>query len=94
MSEQDFIRDYGRVAAGGIVMLRDQDDDLQSCIFLTEDAEGLFGCKIHPAKPEQCAGFPFQWRPKNVVSYCEGMRALEGLPPGAKDKHMAKPRKD
>lgn len=62
-------------------ILRDQEDDLKSCIFLFEDEEGLAGCRIHGEKPTQCAGFPFLWRPKNILKFCDGMRALEGLEP-------------
>lgn len=63
-----------------VVHLRDQDDILQSCIFLTEE-KGLFGCRIHQAKPEQCAGFPFKWRPRDLIEFCHGARAAMGLPP-------------
>ncbi len=60
--------------------LIDQGDELQSCIFLTEDIR----CKIHDAKPEQCVGFPTRWRSPNIAEYCDGWRALEGLPPSEK----------
>ncbi len=57
--------------------LIDQGDELQSCIFLTEDNR----CRVHTAKPEQCEGFPTRWRSANIADYCEGWRAMEGKPP-------------
>jgi Fe-S-cluster containining protein len=83
MKVDDFVEEFCRDTVG-ITFLKDQDDDLKSCIFLFEDEKGLAGCHIHGAKPAQCAAFPFQWRPRNVLGYCDGMRALEGLPPTSK----------
>lgn len=80
MEEQAFRTEYC-LQDGDEMVLKDQEDDLQSCIFLFEDEQGLAGCRIHGAKPEQCAGFPFEWRPRNVLKFCDGMRALEGLAP-------------
>ncbi len=60
--------------------LIDQDDDLQTCIFLTDDNR----CRVHGAKPEQCEGFPTRWRSSNIAEYCAGWRAMEGLPPSDK----------
>lgn len=79
ITEAEFARDFCIHGADGYI-LKDQDDEARSCIFLTEE-NGLFGCRIHPAKPEQCTGFPFTWRPRNAINYCQGLRALEGLPP-------------
>lgn len=59
--------------------LIDQNDEHQSCIFLT--AENT--CRIHESKPEQCEGFPTKWRPANILEFCEGWRAAAGLPPSA-----------
>lgn len=78
MSEGDFIRDFCKAGGDGYI-LKDQEDEERSCIFLT-DEEGLSGCRIHAAKPEQCASFPFGWRPRNVMQFCEGMRALVNMP--------------
>lgn len=61
----------------GATILLDQGDPLKSCIFLDPDSS----CRIHDGKPQQCRDFPFNWRPRDVISYCDGMRALEGLPP-------------
>ena len=61
----------------GAIILLDQGDELKSCIFLNPDVT----CRIHERKPRQCIDFPFGWRPRDVLTYCDGMRALEGLPP-------------
>lgn len=57
--------------------LIDQGDAEQSCIFLTKEN----GCRVHQTKPHQCEGFPTRWRSDNILEYCDGWRALEGLPP-------------
>ena len=80
IDRETFVAEYCRDVVG-LTILKDQEDDLKSCIFLFEDEKGLAGCRIHGAKPSQCAAFPFHWRPRNVLSFCDGMRALEGLPP-------------
>ena len=90
ITEEEFVAKYCEHSpGGGEIFLKDQQDDLQSCIFLIEDDQGLFGCRIHNAKPEQCQGFPFNWRPRDVMNFCDGMRALEGLPPTSKRKTMS-----
>lgn len=86
MDRHDFIHQYCK-KGGDDWYLHDQEDEERSCIFLFQDEKGLFGCRIHRAKPAQCQGFPFNWRPRNAVKYCDGLRALEGLPP-AKKKNM------
>src|SRR5690606_30331321 len=70
MKEDDFIDEFCRRIGEDLILL-DQEDDEKSCIFLVEE-DGLFGCRIHEAKPTQCAGFPFEWRPRNVADFCEG----------------------
>ena len=76
-----FLDDYCQYSGTFPTHLKDQEDELISCIFLFQDDQGLYGCQIHEAKPTQCAGFPFEWRPRDVLQFCEGMRAMEGLPP-------------
>ncbi len=80
ISEDQFIQEYC-FRKGDTIQLKDQEDAEQSCIFLDEDDKGLPLCRIHAAKPSQCAGFPFLWRPRDAVEFCDGMRALEGLEP-------------
>jgi len=84
IGRQEFLDTYCQLEVDGAISLRDQDDAEQSCIFLTEE-EGLFGCRIHGEKPTQCAGFPFTWRPKDLLDFCHGARAASGLPPAPPD---------
>lgn len=85
IDEAEFLRRYTKGTPGDLVILRDQEDEVKSCIFLTRDEKGLYGCRIHTAKPEQCQGFPFMWRPRDAVDFCDGLRALEGLPPTSRE---------
>lgn len=59
--------------------LIDQGDELISCIFLVDNR-----CRVHPVKPHQCTGFPTRWKTNNIADYCEGWRAMLGLPPADK----------
>ncbi|MCC6546994.1 YkgJ family cysteine cluster protein [Candidatus Sumerlaeota bacterium] len=88
MTRQEFLLAYCQYGSDGYI-LRDQEDEEQSCIFLTND-DGLAGCRIHEAKPEQCATFPFGWRPRNVMQFCEGMRAVARLPKPARSSMTPK----
>ncbi len=83
MRREEFVHTYCIENKSGDVVLRDQQDEEKSCIFLTEDEDGLPACRIHEAKPEQCSAFPMRWRPRDAKDYCEGMRLVLGLPPGA-----------
>lgn len=80
ITPEAFRERYCRELPEDLVVLRDQGDALGSCIFLSADNR----CAIHEAKPQQCRDFPFRWRPENVLEFCEGMRAVAGLPPGGK----------
>lgn len=83
IGELEFLEEYCQPFTGEYpALLKDQDDEEQSCIFLTQDLKsGIYGCQIHKAKPQQCADFPFTWRPRNIRDFCDGFRAAEGLPP-------------
>ncbi|MDX2177465.1 MAG: YkgJ family cysteine cluster protein [Candidatus Sumerlaeia bacterium] len=76
----EFKDTYCRELPEDLVVLRDQGDAEQSCVFLTPENT----CRVHGSKPKQCRDFPFHWRPDNVLEFCEGMRAIAGLPPGGK----------
>jgi Fe-S-cluster containining protein len=73
----EFLREYCQQTKSGGWEIISQGDLYQSCIFLFEE-KGLFGCRIHGAKPHQCKGFPFDWRPRDAEEYCAGLRALAG----------------
>lgn len=89
MEHDEFVEAYCFRNKAGDLVLKDQEDEEQSCIFLTGDEQGLSGCRIHGAKPEQCAAFPMRWRPRDVAAYCEGMRAVLGLAPGTKRRKVS-----
>jgi uncharacterized protein len=46
------------------------------CIFLEQRADGLYQCLPHQAKPDQCHGFPANWRNPDSVATCVGLRHL------------------
>ncbi len=48
----------------------------QWCIFLERDADGRYGCRVNPAKPDQCGSFPAQWRNPDSLQTCVGLRRL------------------
>lgn len=81
MTREEFLDRYAAYQKGTRRWhLIDQSDPDKSCIFLTADNR----CRVHAAKPEQCEGFPMRWRSENIADYCEGWRAMEGLPPSKK----------
>lgn len=55
MAEGDFISQYTRLRTDrqGLSLL---EKDNHECVMLENG-----GCRIHPVKPSQCAGFPNQW---------------------------------
>ncbi len=83
LSVDEFRKRYTRTIESGNVVLIDQNDADQSCVFLRGNE-----CSVHEAKPRQCQGFPHRWRTPSIEAYCEGWRAALGLPPlGHKAKH-------
>lgn len=46
------------------------------CIFLERSEDGLYGCRLHEAKPDQCRSFPAQWLNEDSLSTCVGLRLL------------------
>ncbi len=50
--------------------LKTNEDD--SCIFLKDNQ-----CMIQEVKPKQCKEFPFAWRTKDSLDYCEGLKKLQ-----------------
>ncbi len=48
----------------------------QWCIFLERGPDGLYGCGVNSAKPDQCASFPRAWRNDDTMQTCAGMRIL------------------
>ena len=80
MEQEDFLEAYAKLDdATEQWHLIDQRDELISCIFLEDNR-----CRVHEAKPYQCTGFPQRWKTSNIADYCEGWRAMLGLPPADK----------
>jgi len=88
LPEADFIERYTRVRVDrrGLTLIEGPDG---ACIFL----EGG-GCRVQPAKPQQCRDFPNRWRFPGFERHCESVarvvddaeydrlvRAATGLPP-------------
>lgn len=69
MDAYDFVEKYCEVMERRRLVLKKNSDE--SCVFLTAE-----GCRVHPAKPEQCRDFPVRWRTPASFSYCEGMKRL------------------
>ena len=67
LSENDFIFRYTRLRTNrtGLSIVEKQNHE---CIML-EDG----GCRIHPVKPSQCAGFPNQWNFPGWRDICEAI---------------------
>jgi Fe-S-cluster containining protein len=81
LKREDFLETYARWEASmRRWVLLDQEDEHRSCIFLEPDQS----CSVHEDKPVQCREFPFKWRSSNIAEYCEGWRAMVGLPPADK----------
>ncbi len=79
MTRKDFLREFARKIGPEEWRLRDQNNAEQWCIFLQRDADGLYGCRVNPAKPDQCRSFPEKWRNPDSLQSCSGLRALVGL---------------
>ena len=67
LSDNDFIFRYTRLRTNrtGLSLVEKQNHE---CIML-EDG----GCRIHPVKPSQCAGFPNQWNFPGWRDICEAI---------------------
>lgn len=66
----DFTDQYCEVVDRARLVLKKLPDE--ACVFLDES-----GCRIHPAKPEQCQDFPFRWRTPEAFDYCAGLRSID-----------------
>lgn len=47
------------------------------CVFLDRGADGLYGCIVDDAKPEQCKEFPAKWINPDSMQTCVGLRNLK-----------------
>lgn len=48
------------------------------CVFLDRGNDGLYGCIVDDAKPEQCKQFPARWVNPDSMETCAGLRQLNG----------------
>jgi Fe-S-cluster containining protein len=67
LGEAEFVRQYTRLRANrrGLSLI---EKDNHECIMLDGNA-----CRIHPVKPEQCAGFPNKWNFPGWRNVCEAI---------------------
>ena len=65
VSVEAFLNRFTRLTADrrGLSLIEKSDG---SCVFL----EGENGCRIQPAKPAQCAGFPNEWNFPGFEKHC------------------------
>lgn len=71
-----FLKRYTRTVVPGQWWLKDIKNEEQWCIFLEQDDDGLYRCRVNEAKPDQCASFPEKWRNSDSLTDCAGLRAL------------------
>lgn len=71
-----FLKEYTIRVAPGEWWLLDKANPERWCIFLEQDADGLYGCAINSVKPDQCRKFPEKWRNEDSFKSCAGLRAV------------------
>lgn len=76
MPRRKFLRAYAVPLRPGRWRLVDQANDELWCVFLERGPDGLFGCRVNAAKPDQCRTFPERWRNPDSFRTCEGLRAV------------------
>jgi Fe-S-cluster containining protein len=69
---REFRQQYCQQEWDGSYILKDHPGS-DACIFLNPDNT----CRIHAAKPHQCARFPFDWRSDNFTTTCAGFLAAK-----------------
>ena len=78
LTEEEFIAQYTRLRTNrmGLSLIEKENHE---CIMLDGDA-----CRIHPVKPEQCAGFPNKWNFPGWRKVCEAIPVpVDGVTPAA-----------
>jgi Fe-S-cluster containining protein len=76
LPRRKFLKQYATQIAPDRWWLKDQENEEKWCIFLELGPDGLYGCRINPAKPRQCGSFPEKWRNEDSFRTCSGLRAL------------------
>jgi len=78
VSPEDFLARYTTLTEWGERWLNDKFVlGERWCVFLERDPLGSYGCAIQRAKPAQCLGFPYRWRPPDAFEWCAGLKASE-----------------
>ncbi len=67
LSEEEFLQKYTRLRTNrqGLSLI---EKDNHECVMLENG-----GCRIHPVKPAQCAGFPNKWNFPGWHDVCEAV---------------------
>lgn len=76
LPRRKFLKQYARQMGAEEWWLINHDNAELWCIFLTRDADGLYGCQVNEAKPDQCRSFPAKWRNSDSLRTCAGLRTL------------------
>ncbi len=84
LTRRKFLRNFALRIKANHWMLRDKmvngpnpnADREQWCIFLERGPDGLYGCRVNEAKPDQCREFPVGWRNPDSLRTCAGLRAM------------------
>ena len=84
LKRSQFIKQFAIVTGPGQYWLQDRQVDSPHpgeppelwCVFLQRTPDGLYGCRLYQAKPDQCRQFPAKWRNPDSVKTCLGLRRL------------------
>lgn len=76
MTRREFLKEYTIKSRRGTWWLTEKPNEERWCIFLEQDDDGLYGCRINGAKPDQCRSFPEKWRNGDSYRSCAGLKAL------------------
>ena len=77
LSKRSFLGKYAKPVLDGAYWLKEIDNEERWCVFLEQDAQGLYGCAINPVKPDQCGSYPQKWRNHDSVETCAGLKTLQ-----------------
>jgi Fe-S-cluster containining protein len=76
LPRESFLKQYAKKIGRDRWRLKEIANAERWCIFLERGADGLYGCRVNPVKPDQCAGFPARWRNPDSFQCCEGLKAM------------------
>lgn len=77
MEVEAFLEQYTREVSEEEYWLLDGEGREIPCIFLEQDSQGKYYCRINSVKPRQCRDFPFKWRRAGIQQWCKGFRSQE-----------------